>query len=227
MDIERNLSVIKNPKIEEEIDRTIDLWLSPITGEIKLKDAKPAKVEEIFSAFDEKSKEISKKDNAPELDSKALEKEAQKQFNIEWKYKKLPSAMLARRLDSIRSRLRKEQITSGQLIRDLEKNPSDALNVTNNFYMAFDPKLAEGISKGEAINPLKINYALLPYYINEKYNNAWSQMCQDLTEEVKTVMKYTFLKRPEELKDITQKALTKITKYLYDRSGISIYFLRP
>lgn len=226
----RNENVITTPENEvspERLEYLARAWGEPMQGDIVLEDMPPMGLQEVFDNLDAKAEEITKKDSAKPLDTKDMDEVAERNLS---EYKNLNPAGRAIMKRGILKKLKDEQITSSQLMKNLQENPGAALTLTNNFYMVFNPELIEkGIEK-QPINPIKVNYLALPYYLNERYDNVWSCMCEDLTKEVITVMEFaqkSGAERSVEDKESTDAALTNIATYLHDKAGISLYLLRP
>lgn len=226
----KNESIITTHETEvspERLEYLTKIWAEPMQGDIPLEDMSPMSLQEVFEDLDAKQAEIIKKDSAKPLDAGDMDVIAERKLS---EYKNLNPTGKAIMKRGILKKLKDEQVTSEQLMKNLQENPGAALTLTNNFYMVFNPALIEkGIEK-QPISPIKIHYLVLPYYLNERHNNVWSHMCEDLTQEVKTVMEFSqknSTERSFEDKEFVDVALTNIATYLHDKAGISLYLLRP
>lgn len=96
----------------------------------------------------------------------------------------------------------------------LEKSDS------NNFHGLFRKNALNGVLSGKSNS-----WGLKPFYVNSRYNNAWSQMCQEFPDDIKIIVGYEeggYKKRPKT--DDEKASLKKLALYLIDK-GISSSFL--
>ncbi|MSU54843.1 MAG: hypothetical protein EXS48_03380 [Candidatus Staskawiczbacteria bacterium] len=213
-----------NPNVES----ATQMWAEPMAGEIPLEDAAPVALDAVFQNFAEREQKIKESDARERLTEDEINEKVEKKLKEDYQNLKPEGRERIRR--GLLKKEHDEQVTSSQLIAQLKKNPEQALRLTNNFYMVFDPKLIQQSLERKPINPIKLPYLALPHYLNKKYNNAWSRMCQNLDKEVEIVMGFAGKNRNERLpedKDSVDAALTSIVLYPEEAEGISLYLLRP
>ena len=107
-------------------------------------------------------------------------------------------------------------------IKAIKGNKSKA---SNNFFMMFSPEAVKETLEGK-INPIN-PYGIQPFYINSRYDNAWSKMCEQFPDDVKNAIEFRTKSYIQSgvMDSSHNKSLNKLALYLIEKGNIPASFI--
>jgi len=97
---------------------------------------------------------------------------------------------------------------------------------TNNFWMIFSSDDAEAALRGG--EGMRLSHGYKPFYVNSRYNNAWSRMCEQFPEDLAKVMEYADNRlngSHHQISDEEKESMSRLAVYLIEQEKILAWFL--
>ena len=112
---------------------------------------------------------------------------------------------------------KKNKKREGAIKRDILVGEEGA---TNNFFNSFSLEESENMLSGRMSM-----FGIIPFYINARYNNAWSRMCERFPEDVKRAIESSRAKNIRERTNKEDMSLNKLALFLNENDNIPVSFL--
>jgi len=127
--------------------------------------------------------------------------------------------------DNMLAKLKKNE--DGENDNYIKALKSGEMQASNNFIFWFSPDSAQQAVEGKLIGSDGSLSGDRPFYINSRFNNAWSRMCDKFPQQTKLAIE-CYIKRTsagEPMNDQENTALTELALYLSEEEGVVVSFL--
>ena len=97
---------------------------------------------------------------------------------------------------------------------------------SNNFWVMFSSTEAEAAFNGG--DGMVMTSGFKPFYINARYDNAWSRMCEQFPEDIKRSVELTdgqFDREDRQMSEEEKESFSRLALYLNEQEKISAAFL--